>query len=160
MNTKQSGAWMFVFILMFLPLAGARLQANPRSTEVNTGQLKTSEVQLISAEELKAKVAKKEPVTIIDVRAASSYADSDTKIKGAIHVKLRKLKYRLGFLPLKNVPRDREVVTYCACPSEETSILAAQVLLDSGFKRVRALKGGWQEWLKASGQLESKPRGL
>jgi rhodanese-related sulfurtransferase len=117
-------------------------------------------VELISAEELKAKMAKNEPVTIIDVRATESYAESDARIKGAIHVKLRRLKTRLALPPLNTVPRDREVVTYCACPSEESSLVAAQVLLDAGFKRVRALKGGWEEWRRINGQVEPRPRGL
>jgi len=65
-------------------------------------------------EELKAKVAGNEPVTIIDVRATDAYIGSDNKIKGAIRVKLRRLKARLALAPLKDVPHDREVVTYCA----------------------------------------------
>jgi rhodanese-related sulfurtransferase len=78
-------------------------------------------------------------------------------IKGSIHVKLRRLKYRLGFSPLKDIPKDREVVTYCACPADESALSAAEILMDSGFKKVRALKGGWQEWLKISGQVEKRP---
>ncbi|HSB29695.1 MAG TPA: thiosulfate sulfurtransferase GlpE [Pyrinomonadaceae bacterium] len=117
---------------------------------------KTVGIDLITVDELKVKVAANEPVLIIDVRSSESYANSNSKIKGAIHVNVRKLKYRLGFAPLKEVPRDREVITYCACPSEESSILAAQVLLESGFKRVRALKGGWVQWQKASGPIEPR----
>jgi rhodanese-related sulfurtransferase len=63
-------------------------------------------------------------------------------------------------LPLKDVPRDRQVVTYCACPSDETGILAAQVLLDAGFKRVRVLKGGWVAWQKVNGPMDSAVKGL
>jgi rhodanese-related sulfurtransferase len=95
---------------------------------------------------------------IIDVRATQSFVDSPNKIKGAIHVKARRLRHRLTFSPFKDLPRDREIVTYCACPSDEISARAAKVLLDAGFKRVRALKGGWQEWLKVGGQVESKPK--
>src|ERR1043165_1750982 len=89
-------------------------------------------IQLISVEELKTKVSANEPVVIIDVRSADSYAGSNSKIKGAIHISVRKLKYRLGFPPLKDVPRDREVITYCSCPSEHSSIEAAQIMLESG----------------------------
>ena len=116
-------------------------------------------IDLISVEELKAKVVANSPVTIIDVRATNGYIDSTSKIKGAIHVKLRRLKSRLAFSPLKDVPRDREVVTYCACPADESSIEAARILLGNGFKNVRALKGGWQQWLKINGPVDAKPRG-
>jgi rhodanese-related sulfurtransferase len=54
------------------------------------------------------------------------------------------------------VPKDREIVTYCACPKDESSISAAQVLQASGFKRVRVLQGGWNEWLRAKGPVEPR----
>ena len=113
-------------------------------------------VEMISAEELKAKVTSNQPVTIIDVRSSEGYAASSTTVKGAIHFKLRKLKYRLQYPPLKNVPKDQEIVTYCACPRDESSIAAAQILQAAGFKRVRVLQGGWQEWLRAKGPVEPR----
>jgi len=116
-------------------------------------------VKLMTVEELKTRVSANEPLVILDVRNSESYANSDAKIKGAIHVSVRKLKYRLGFPPLKDIPKDRQVVTYCSCPSDEASIKAAQVLMDSGFTNVRVLKGGWLEWQKASGPIEARARG-
>jgi len=115
-------------------------------------------VEMISADELKAKVTGNQPVTIIDVRSSEGYAAATTTVKGAIHFKLRKLKYRLAYPPLKDVPRDREVVTYCACPKDQSSIAAAQILQASGFKRVKVLQGGWQEWLRANGPVEPRPK--
>ena len=111
-------------------------------------------VKLMTAEELKTKVSANEPLVILDVRNSESYASSDAKIRGAIHVSVRKLKYRLGFPPLKDVPEDRQVVTYCSCPSDEASIKAAQVLMDSGFTNVRVLKGGWQDGKRLAVQLK------
>ena len=115
-------------------------------------------VEMISADELKAKVTGNQPVTIIDVRSSEGYAAATTTVKGAIHFKLRKLKYRLAYPPLKNVPKDQEIVTYCACPKDEASIAAAQILQASGFKRVKVLQGGWQEWLRANGPVEPRPK--
>ena len=123
-------------------------------------QVKSSDVQFMSVEELKAKVVRNQPVTIIDVRPSEAFVNSDRKIKGAVHVKLRRLKFRLDFPPLKDVSKDREVVTYCACSDDELSIQAAQVLLESGFKPVRALKGGWQAWRKLGGPVEPVAKGM
>jgi rhodanese-related sulfurtransferase len=120
----------------------------------------SSEIQFITADELKGKLAKNEPVVIIDVRATSGLLESDNKIKGAIHVKLRRLKSKLSFPPLKDVPRNREVVTYCACPNDESAVRAAQVLSETGFSRVRVLKGGWVTWKKVNGQMEPMARGI
>ena len=59
---------------------------------------------------------------------------------------------------LRDVPHDREIITYCACPADDAAILGARELLTNGFKRVRVLKGGWNAWLQAGGQVEPKPR--
>lgn len=118
----------------------------------------TQKTDQITAEELKLKVNENHPVLIIDVRGSESYANSTSRIKGAIHISLRKLKFRLGFAPLKDVSRERQVVTYCACPSDEASVQAAQILQESGFKNVKVLRGGWNEWQKARGPVEQRPR--
>jgi len=115
-----------------------------------------TEIPVIAAEELKTRVEKGEAITIIDVRSTNSYVESRDRIKGAIHVKVRRLRSRLNFAPLKDVPRSREVVTYCSCPADEASIEAAKILMDAGFKRVRVLKGGWRVWLKANGPIERR----
>jgi rhodanese-related sulfurtransferase len=138
--------WTLALILVGLTAIAAQAQNAPA---VNT----------ITAEELKAKISNNHPVTIIDVRSSEGYAASTTTVKGAIHFKVRKLKTRLAYPPLKNLPRDREIVTYCACPKDESSIAAAQILQASGFTRVKVLQGGWMEWLRVSGPVQPKPRG-
>jgi len=115
-------------------------------------------VEMISADELKAKVTNNHPVTIIDVRSSEGYAAATTTVKGAIHFKLRKLRERLAYPPLKNIPKDQEIVTYCACPKDQSSIAAAQILQAAGFKRVKVLQGGWQEWLRANGPVEPRAK--
>jgi rhodanese-related sulfurtransferase len=115
-------------------------------------------VSLITAEELKSKLVAKQSVTVIDVRNTSSFSESDKRIPGAIHVKLRRLRSRLRFPPLKDVPKNQEVVTYCSCPNEETSLRAAEVLQEAGFTRVRALKAGWRGWIDAGGPVERRKK--
>ena len=128
----------------------------PKPLRAHAQAQKPPEVAFITAEELKTKVTSNSPVTIIDVRGSEGYAASSTTIKGALHFKLRRLKSRLAFAPLKDVPKDREVVTYCACPKDESSIKAAQILASSGFTRVKVLQGGWNEWLRANGPVQPK----
>ena len=115
-------------------------------------------VEMISADELKAKVTSNQRVTIIDVRSSEGYAAATTTVKGAIHFKLRKLRDRLAYPPLKNIPKDQEIVTYCACPKDQSSIAAAQILQAAGFKRVKVLQGGWQEWLRVNGPVEPRAK--
>lgn len=147
-----------VFIIVLVIGAQSVISLSARgfgSAPVTTNSSQSSNVEFMTAAELKAKVAQKQRVTIIDVRTTDSFADSNRKIKGAVHVKLRRLRYRLGFAPLNTVAKDSEVVTYCACPNDELSIKAAEVLLGSGFQRVRVLKGGWHDWLKQNGPVEA-----
>lgn len=122
-------------------------------------QPQASGVEWVAPDELKGKLSGGAPPAIIDVRSTETYVGSDGKIKGAQHVRLRRLRTRLAQSPLKDLPRDREVVTYCACPNDEAAVRAAEFFLAAGFKRVRVLKGGWQAWLAARGQVEPKPRG-
>ena len=143
MSTRKY--WILALVIIGLTAIAAQAQADPP-------------VQMISAEELKTKVTGNQPITLIDVRSSEGYANSNSTMKGAIHFKLRKLKSRLAFPPLKDLPKDREIVTYCACPNDESSIEAAQILQASGFKRVSVLKGGWQSWLKANGPVEPRTK--
>lgn len=137
----------WVFVLIVVALSAVAIQAQEPA------------VAMITAEELKAKLAASEPVMIIDVRSPEGYASSPNTIKGAIHFKGRKLKSRLKYAPLKDLPKDREIITYCACPKDQSSIAAAQVLQASGFTRVRVLQGGWNEWLRANGPVMPRAKG-
>ena len=124
------------------------------------GAVPSAAAEFVSAAELKEKLTRNEPVTLIDLRSVSTYAESDGKIRGAIHIKERRLRARLSLPPLRDLARDAEVVTYCACPDDEAAVRAAQTLAAAGFKRVRVLKGGWRAWLDAGGPVEAKPRGM
>jgi rhodanese-related sulfurtransferase len=114
---------------------------------------KAVEIECMTVEELKSKIEKNEPVTIIDARSKSSYGPSDKKIKGAIRVPEENVAARA-----KDIPHDKEVVIYCACPDDGTSVRVARQLLELGFKQARALKGGWNAWMQANGPVESKPK--
>lgn len=152
--------WQRMFLLMLLSGAGLATplyRGESKTTVAAVAAQNPANTEFITADQLKAKLARNEPVTIIDVRDTQSYLNSN-KIKGSMYVRLRRLAFRLTMPPLKSTPRDREVVTYCACPHDEASIRAAQIFLDAGFKRVHVLQGGWQMWLKVNGQTEPRPR--
>ncbi|MFN2511638.1 MAG: rhodanese-like domain-containing protein [Pyrinomonadaceae bacterium] len=155
---KNWRVWASTSLLILLTPAGALAVGVPIHSQARVNQPASPAVEFITVEELKAKLAGNERVTIVDVRSTGSYTGSDDTIRGAIHVKLRRLKSRLAYPPLKNASRDVELITYCACPSDDSSVYAAHVFLAAGFKRVRVLKGGWQEWLKAGGQVEPRPK--
>lgn len=139
-------SWRSVFVLLIVGFGAFGVQAQQPA------------INMITAEELKAKMVSNEPVVVIDVRSSEGFANSGTTIKGSTHFKLRKLKYRLQYPPFKDLPRDREIVTYCACPKDESSIAAAQILQGGGFTRVRVLQGGWTAWMRAGGPVQPRAR--
>lgn len=109
-----------VFISLFVLLVTAALttgsiSAGQRSAEARKPKAATpvaaksetpGEIERISVDELIMMLAKNKPVTIIDVRKLDSY---DTKIIGALEIPHDEIASRL-----KEVPRTREIVTYCA----------------------------------------------
>jgi len=159
MRSHAWHTWTSLFLLVALIVLSSATKQRKALANESPSQEVAKPTSFITADELKAKLSKNEPVTIIDVRSANGLG-SEQKIKGAVHVKLRRLKYRLNLQPLKSVPRDRDVVTYCACPNDEASVRAAEILRESGFKRVHVLKGGWVVWKKANGQMEPMARGI
>jgi membrane protein DedA with SNARE-associated domain len=55
------------------------------------------------------------------------------------------------------IPRDRDVVLFCACPSEATAAKTAMTLHKLGIERVRPLRGGYDEWKRLGFPLDAVP---
>jgi membrane protein DedA with SNARE-associated domain/rhodanese-related sulfurtransferase len=86
---------------------------------------------------------------IVDVRSATARALEPRWIPGALHVPLQEAAHRL-----KELPRDREIILYCTCPSEASAARVAKILMNHGFKRVRPLYGGLDAWVAAGYAVE------
>jgi rhodanese-related sulfurtransferase len=52
------------------------------------------------------------------------------------------------------LPRDRDIILYCTCPSEATAARVAKLLMNQGFKKVRPLYGGLDAWVAAGYAVE------
>jgi membrane protein DedA with SNARE-associated domain/rhodanese-related sulfurtransferase len=89
---------------------------------------------------------------IIDVRSFTARELEPRWIPGALHVPLHDVAHRL-----KELPRDREIILYCTCPSEASAARVAKILMNHGFKRVRPLYGGLDAWVAAGYAVEKSP---
>lgn len=87
---------------------------------------------------------------IVDLRHPLDVLADPLTLPNALRLSPDELKQRNAL-----IPRDRDVVLYCTCPSEETSAKVALELRHLGIKRVRPLKGGLQGWRDAGFPLES-----
>jgi rhodanese-related sulfurtransferase len=54
----------------------------------------------------------------------------------------------------QEIPRDREVILYCTCPSEANAARTAMTLHKLGIERVRPLRGGYNEWKRLGTPVE------
>ncbi len=87
---------------------------------------------------------------IVDLRHPLDILPDPRALPGAVHIGPEDLKERNAI-----IPRDRDVVLYCTCPSEETSAKIALELRKMGVLRVRPLRGGLQGWKDAGYPLEA-----
>lgn len=56
---------------------------------------------------------------------------------------------------VRDVPVDRDIVSYCSCPNEATSAKAAKDLAERGYRHVRPLLGGLRAWEAAGYRVRS-----
>ncbi len=81
------------------------------------------------------------PPFIVDLRHPLDYLPDPRVLPGALRIGPQEIA-----LHADELPRDRDVILYCTCPSEETSAKVAQQLLKLGVHRVRPLRGGFETW--------------
>jgi membrane protein DedA with SNARE-associated domain/rhodanese-related sulfurtransferase len=98
----------------------------------------------ISVEELSRLMQSGAAPLIVDVRSPTARALEPHWIPGAVHISLPDVDARL-----KDLPKDREIILYCTCPSEATAARVAKILMNHGFGHVRPLHGGLDAWLAA-----------
>jgi membrane protein DedA with SNARE-associated domain/rhodanese-related sulfurtransferase len=111
---------------------------------------KTLRMARISAADLYELVQAGAQPVIVDVRSPTARALEPRWIPGAIHVPVDGVGRHIGHLP-----RDREIVLYCTCPSEASAARVAKLLVNHGFKRVRPLFGGLDAWIAAGYSVET-----
>ncbi|MCL5744161.1 MAG: VTT domain-containing protein [Acidobacteria bacterium] len=95
----------------------------------------------ITPVELMRKVESAEDVIVADLRHALDLDIAPVKIPGAIRILPDELARRH-----QELPRDRNIVLYCSCPNEATSVHMALELRRRGIVRVHPLAGGFQGW--------------
>jgi membrane protein DedA with SNARE-associated domain/rhodanese-related sulfurtransferase len=84
------------------------------------------------------------PPFIVDLRHPLDYLPDPRVLPGALRIGPNELKQHSEI-----IPRDRDVILYCTCPSEETSARLALQLHKMGVYRVRPLRGGFDGWKQA-----------
>jgi membrane protein DedA with SNARE-associated domain/rhodanese-related sulfurtransferase len=106
----------------------------------------------LEPEELKRQLESGENVYIIDLRHPLELMTDPFTLPGAQHFAPDMLAQRHS-----EIPRDRDIVLYCTCPSEATAARTALTLHRLGIERVRPLRGGYDEWKRLGFPLDAIP---
>ena len=105
--------------------------------------LRKIRIARIAPQELKAMLDQGADVTVVDVRDRTDFDAEPAIIPGALHLTTEELEQRH-----REIPRERDIVLYCTCPSEASSARVALLLKRRGIERVRPLAGGYHAWRK------------
>jgi membrane protein DedA with SNARE-associated domain/rhodanese-related sulfurtransferase len=97
-------------------------------------------VPRLSVQEVTEKIAAGEAPVIIDLRSQGARREVPG-IPGSLTSSVEDLIARY-----RDLPRDRDVVLYCGCPLDRTSVWAARKLREKGLTRVWPLVGGIEAW--------------
>ena len=100
----------------------------------------------ITPEELKKKLDAGEKLLVVDLHGRKDGPRGHQAIPGAVCIDPYRLGQYAGHDGRMPIPRDCEVVLYCATPHELTSARVALELRRLGVERVRPLAGGLQAW--------------
>ena len=128
-----------IFVLMVLGLMFQRLWKQRRFlASVRALRLEPKELlKMIETAERQGNIAP----YIVDLRHPLDYLPDPRVLPGAVRVSPSELTTHQA-----EIPRDRDVILYCTCPSEETSAKVALQLHRLGINRVRPLRGGFEGW--------------
>jgi membrane protein DedA with SNARE-associated domain/rhodanese-related sulfurtransferase len=103
--------------------------------------LRKMRIARISPQELKRRLDAGESMVVVDVRDRLDFEAEPAIIPGALHLTTEELELRHH-----EIPRERDIVLYCTCPSEASSARVALLLKRRGIERVRPLAGGFRAW--------------
>jgi membrane protein DedA with SNARE-associated domain/rhodanese-related sulfurtransferase len=103
--------------------------------------IRSLRVSRMTVQELKAALDRGERPFVVDLRHKLEFLVNPRTVATAVRIAPDELPLRHAELP-----RDREVVLYCTCPSEATSAKVAMELKNIGIVKVRPLMGGLKAW--------------
>jgi membrane protein DedA with SNARE-associated domain/rhodanese-related sulfurtransferase len=137
---RFSGALLILGILAFF---AARLYRRRMD-------LKKLAAARLEPEDLKRQLDAGEQVYIVDLRHPLELLPEPFTLPGAKHFSPESLASRH-----LEIPRDRDIVLFCTCPSEATAAKTAIALHKLGIERVRPLRGGYDEWKRLGFPLDA-----
>ncbi|GAC1364282.1 MAG: DedA family protein/thiosulfate sulfurtransferase GlpE [Acidobacteriaceae bacterium] len=137
-----------IFVLLVLGFMAYRVWKNRRFlTDLRASRIEPEDLlQMLTVAAEQGNI----PPFIVDLRHPLDYLPDPRVLPGSLRIGPKEIA-----LHADSLPRDRDVILYCTCPSEETSAKVAQQLLKLGVHRVRPLRGGFESWRDLGYPLEN-----
>ncbi len=110
-------------------------------------------LKTITTEEVKKKLDSGTEFILLDVLASNSF--EARHIPGAKSVPYSTM-FLEDFEKTNNVPKDAEIVAYCASSGCQLSSMAADVLVDAGYTNVYHYVDGLAGWMQAGEKFEGE----
>ena len=125
---------MIVALLFFAVLTAGVLMKRTRDRD-------RLEKHSITSEDLHRLLASHRDVALFDVRHPLDVLANSVIIPGATRLAPEEVIANPAL-----IPKDRDSIVYCTCPSDKTSRVVLRRALAMGFLRVKFLKGGLEGW--------------
>jgi membrane protein DedA with SNARE-associated domain/rhodanese-related sulfurtransferase len=90
-------------------------------------------------------------MAVYDVRSHGYYSQKASRVKGSL-----RLDPNTMLQQVESLPKEKEIILYCTCQREATSLRVARILQQHGFQS-SVMKGGLRAWKKAGFPLETVP---
>jgi membrane protein DedA with SNARE-associated domain/rhodanese-related sulfurtransferase len=103
--------------------------------------IRSLRVSRITVDEVKAALDRGDRPFIVDLRHMLEFVVDPRTVPTAVRISPDELPTRNA-----EIPRDRDIILYCTCPSEATSAKVAMDLKKIGISKVRPLQGGLKAW--------------
>ena len=97
----------------------------------------------IEVQELAQRIARGEPLVILDVRQRAAQPHPSATIPGALAVSFEQLEA----ITFPGLGSDGPIVTFCDCPNDVSAARAAMLLRKRGWQ-ARVLRGGYDSWTR------------
>ena len=148
---KRMFVWMlsfvFVFSMVSLTLAQEPKPAGPPPVVKEMVAKTKAAIKIVTAEDVKAAIDKKEKAVFLDVRDPGEY--SAGHLPGAINVSRGTLEFNIwGKVP------DQNAKIYVYCKTAGRSTLATKTLNDLGYKNAVLMDAQFEDWIKAGYPVE------
>jgi rhodanese-related sulfurtransferase len=128
-------------VLAITTICAAVLLAVVLAKRVRDRREREMERYSIAPETLHALLASNQEVLVIDARLPLDLLGDSVIIPGALRLAPQEVRENPSLLP-----KEKDLVVYCTCPSDETSRTVLRRALAMGYIKIKFLKGGLEGW--------------